>query len=159
MTGAVGLRKQHKTFLELALGILFWGLLCQSVGLFVAKDQAYYARSLWFGIVLAWIGSFHMYRSLDKALGRGAAAVKLVARDYMIRYAALLLVLLLAVKTGSMNPLVVFLAYMGLKAAALAQPLIHKLCNRLFREADPPPEPDQGVEQPKPEDGGFREQT
>ena len=42
--------------------------------------------------------------------------------------------------TEVMNPLVVFLAYMGMKVAAFLQPFTHKLCNKLFHEEGIPNE-------------------
>lgn len=133
------LKAGNRTLLEMHLGILIYGCACQAVGAFIVHDQAYYARSLWFGILLAGVSAVHMHRSLERALESEKTAAKLVLRDYMIRYAFIVVILLIIIKTGIMNPLIVFLAYMSLKVTALIQPVTHKLCNRLFHETDPEP--------------------
>jgi len=50
------------------LGILFLGVLAQIIGAFIAKDKMMYAGSLWLGVLLALAATYHMYRSLDRAL-------------------------------------------------------------------------------------------
>lgn len=134
------LKKRNRTLLEMHLGILVYGLICQIVGAFIVKNQAFYAASLWFGILLAGVSSINMYRSLNRALESEKSAVKLVFRDYTIRYAFIVVILLIIIKTGVMNPLIVFLAYMSLKVTALIQPITHKLCNKIFHETDPVPQ-------------------
>ena len=131
----------NRTILEMYAGILLWGIVCQIIGILFAKEQGIYARSLWFGIVMALISTLHMYRSLDRALDFDEkSATKLIYRSYLIRYISVALVLAVVMITEVMNPLVVFLAYMGLKVTAYLQPITHKLCNKLFHETDPVPE-------------------
>lgn len=62
------LKKINRTVLEMDLGILFLGVLAQIIGAFIAKDKMMYAGSLWLGILLALAATYHMYRSLDRAL-------------------------------------------------------------------------------------------
>ena len=47
------LKKINRTVLEMDLGILFLGVSAQIIGAFIAKDEAMYAKSLWFGVLLA----------------------------------------------------------------------------------------------------------
>ena len=61
------LKKINRTVLEMDLGILFLGVSAQIIGAFIAKDEAMYAKSLWFGVLLALVSTYHMYRSLDRA--------------------------------------------------------------------------------------------
>ena len=49
--------------------------------------------------------------------------------------------MLMIIMTETLNPLVVFLGYMSLKVTALIQPFTHKLCNKIFHETDPEPQP------------------
>lgn len=136
------LKKANRTLLEMWTGILFLGIACQAVGAFFVKDQLLYARSLWFGILLAIASTIHMYRSLDRALVlEEKAAAKMIFRDYVIRYVLLVVILSIIIITGVLNPLVVFMAYMSLKVTALMQPITHKLYNMLFHETDPVPAP------------------
>lgn len=127
------LKKTNRTLLEMQLGILALGIICQLVGAFIVEDQIFYAKSLWFGILFALASSVHMYRSLDRALDYGEKdASKMIFRAYLLRYVLFTAVLFLIMYTRVMNPLVVFMAYMTLKVTALLQPLTHKLCNKLF---------------------------
>lgn len=126
------LRKKNRTLLEMQIGILFIGLVCQLVGALVVERQWFYAKSLWFGILMAFVASIHMYRSLDRALDYGQAASKMIVRGYLFRYVFLVFVLAIIMMTEVMNPLVVFMGYMSLKVTAFLQPITHKLCNKLF---------------------------
>ncbi|MBO5336594.1 MAG: ATP synthase subunit I [Lachnospiraceae bacterium] len=135
------LKSKNRTLLEMYAGIVFWGMVCQAVGMFLVNDQGVYARSLWFGILFALVNTIHMYRSLDRALDFDEkTASKMIYRSYLFRYVSVAVVLLLVMITEVMNPLVVFLGYMGLKVTAYLQPITHKLCNKLFHETDPVPQ-------------------
>lgn len=135
------LRKKNRTLLELQTGIVFIGIICQLVGAVIVERQGYYAKSLWFGILMALVASVHMYRTLDRGLDYGADASKIIFRGYLFRYAFLVFVLAVVMVTEVMNPLVLFMGYMSLKVAAFLQPFTHKLCNGFFHETDPVPAP------------------
>ncbi len=132
------LRQKNRTLLEMHLGILVFGVLCQLVGTFFTPNQLLYIGSLWLGIALACVSVLHMYCTLDKALDlpEKAASRKIVI-GYITRYVAFIIVLLAVVLTDMLYPLIVFLGYMSIKAAALTQPLTHRLCNSFFGETDP----------------------
>ena len=135
------LRQKNRTLLEMYLGMLFLGIVCQTVGAFLVKNQGRYALSLWLGILLAALGAYHLYRTLDKGLDyEEKTATKLIFRGYVIRYTALVIILAIIMLTEVLNPLVVFMGYMSLKVTALMQPITHKLCNKLFHETDPVPQ-------------------
>ena len=129
------LKKMNRALLEMEIGILLWGILCQLIGMFFVQNRADYTKSLWFGILFAVISAIHMYRSLDRALDFGEKdATKMIFRAYLIRYVLFAVILFIIMITKVMNPLVVFLAYMGLKVTAYLQPITHKLCNKIFHE-------------------------
>ena len=135
-------RKINRTLLELYLGMVFLGVICWLIGAFFVSDQGYYALSLWFGVLTACVNATHMNRTLEKALYFDAAdASKTVTGGYLIRYVALVILFGIIMITKVMNPLVVFLGCMTLKGAAYLQPFTHKLCNKIFRETDPIPQP------------------
>lgn len=142
------LKNRNRTLLEMQAGMLFFGLVCQAGGFLFADGQKEYALALWFGVAFAFAGSIHMCRTLERALSCGEDAGKIVVRGYLLRYAMVCLALVLVALTGVMNPLVFFLGYMSLKVAAYIQPFTHKLCNKLFHETDPVPEPSE--EEPVP---------
>lgn len=122
------------------LGILFLGVLAQIIGAFMVKDEVMYAKSLWFGILLACASTYHMYRSLDRALDQPEkTASRMIFRAYVLRYVIVIFCLVVIMITEGMNPLVFFFSYMSLKVTAFLQPITHKLCNKLFHEMDPVP--------------------
>lgn len=136
------LKRINRTVLEMHLGILFCGLIGQVVGTFFVERQGYYALSLWFGIALALVSVVHMYRTLDRGLDFDEkTAAKIIFAGYITRYVVLIVVMIVISVTGVMNPLIVFMAYMSLKVTAFIQPITHKICNKLFHETDPIPEP------------------
>lgn len=135
------LKKRNRTLLEMQIGMVFFGLICQLVGSLIVKEQRTYAVSLWFGIAFAFAASIHMYRTLDRALWCGKDASAIVVRGYFFRYTIVAGVAILLSLTEVLNPLVFFLGYMSLKVTAYLQPITHKLCNKVFHETDPVPEP------------------
>lgn len=135
------LREMNRALLELDLGILFCGMVCQLVGVWLTGHKGQYCASLWLGILLALLGIWHMYRTLDRALDLGDSASKVVMSGNLLRYAVLAIVLGIVMVTDVLNPLIVFLGYMTMKVAAYLQPFTHKICNMFFHETDPVPEP------------------
>ena len=131
-----------RTVLEMTLGILFLGVLAQIIGAFIVKDKMMYAGSLWLGVLLALAATYHMYRSLDRALDQPEkTAQKMIFRGYILRYVILIFILLVLMKTEVMNPLIFFFSYViCMKVTAFLQPITHKLCNKLFHETDPIPQ-------------------
>ncbi len=135
------LREMNRALLELDLGILSCGVVCQLAGMWFAGSRGLYAAALWLGIFLALLGTWHMYRTLDRALDLGDGAAKAVVTGGLLRYAVLCIILGIIMLTDVLNPLIVFLGYMTMKVAAYIQPFTHKLCNMFFHEKDPVPEP------------------
>ena len=126
-------KKINRTLLEMFLGLIFWGLILQIVGAIFVKQPGVYTKSVWFGILMAIAGVWHMYRSLDRALGCSEQdAGKIIFRGYLFRYTFFAVVLVIVMVTNILNPLVVFLAYIGMKVTAYLQPLTHKLCNKIL---------------------------
>lgn len=135
------IRKANRTLLEMHIGMLAFGIVCQFAGVFFVKEQGYYAAALWLGVAFAAGASIHMCRTLDRALYCGSDASGIVTRGYLFRYGMAAAALVVISMTKIMNPLVFFVGYMSLKVTAYIQPITHKLCNRIFGERDPEPEP------------------
>ena len=135
------LKEINRGLLELSLGILFLGSVCLVAGCFFVEEPMLYAAALALGVLLALITAYHMYRTLDKALDLGADASKVVTTANLIRYVCIVVVFFIVWLTGKLNPLYTFLGLMTLKAAAYMQPLTHKVCNKIFHEVDPIPQP------------------
>lgn len=135
------LKEMNRALLELDLGILFCGVVCQLVGMWPAGHKGLYSVALWMGIALALVGSWHMYSTLSRALDLGDGAVRVMVTGNMLRYAVLAIILGIVMITDVLNPLIVYLGYMMMKVAAYLQPFTHKICNMFFHETDPVPEP------------------
>lgn len=131
------LKKADRTLLEMHTGMLVFGLVCQLVGCFLAKEQLRYAGSLWLGVFLAIAGSIHMGRTLDRALSIPESASKVLVSGYVVRYSVIAVIFIAISITEVLNPLIAFLGYMSLKVAAYLQPFTHKFYNALFHETDP----------------------
>lgn len=140
------IKRTDRTLLEMHIGQLFFGSLCQLFGLFFVSRQGHYAAGLWFGIACSMVAAVHMARTLDRALLMGDGAAKVITRGYIFRYLMFIVFLVIVSVTGVMHPLTVFLGYMSLKVTAYIQPFTHKLLNRLLHETDPVPEPMEAQE-------------
>ncbi len=145
------LRKVNRALLELYLGIIFIGLMCQFIGMWFVSDKLLYTVALWLGVILALITVMHMYRTLDRALDLGADATKAVTKANLVRYGCIVVVFGIVLATGVLNPLITFMGLMSLKVAAYLQPFTHKLCNKFFHEVDPVPQllPEEETEESK----------
>lgn len=124
-----------KTLLELLVGILFWGAVCQAAGVWIVKDKPGYSIGLWIGVLLASLAGTHMWWALDRVLEYGGeAAVKLITKHNIIRYAVIVMVMVLVMISGFANPLSAFLGLIGLKVAAYLQPFTHKICAKFYHD-------------------------
>lgn len=140
------LKKIDRTLLEMWTGIIALGIVLWLAGTVFFGGRAFYARSLWFGIILAIVSTIHMFRTLDRGLELDEKrAQKAIFNGYLVRYVFIVIIFGIIMVTNVMNPLVVFMAYMTLKVTALLQPITHKFYNRLFNEEDPVPEPESEV--------------
>ena len=125
----------NNTLLELFVGILFWGVICQAAGVWIVIDKPGYSIGLWIGIFLAALSGTHMWWALDRFLEyAGDAAVKLITRHNIIRYMVIVIVMALVMISGFANPLSAFLGLMGLKVAAYLQPFTHKICAKFYQD-------------------------
>ena len=142
------LKKMNRTILEMDMGILGLGLILQLISLAFPGGRLAHALSLLAGTVLALSAVRHMYRTLERALELDeGGAQKAVYRGYLIRYVTLAAVALFMAATKILNPLLFFLSYMSLKGTVYLQPFTHRMCNKLFHETDPDPEPvEEGTE-------------
>ena len=131
----------NRALLELWLGILFTGLVFQLVGMWFADNKVLYSIALWLGILLAGVTVYHMYRTLDRILDLGPGAQKAATAANLVRYGCIVVVFLVVLATKVLNPLITLLGLMSVKVAAYLQPFTHKLCNKIFHETDPIPQP------------------
>ena len=127
--------KMDRTLLELSVGSMLWGILCQLTIVWFVKDKAGYSLGLWLGVLLAVAAGTHMWWSLDRSLDfMQDTAVKMVTKHYMIRYLVIVVVMGLIMISDFANPLSAFLGLMGLKVSAYIQPFTHKICEKFYKE-------------------------
>ncbi len=126
-------KKINPTLFDLCLGIFLWGIICQIV-ILLFGGKADYSIGLWIGIALGIAGSIHMWWVLDRSLEMVAkGASKAVGAQSIIRYVVLVIAMALVAISGFANPLLTFLGYMGMKAAAYAQPFTRKISSKVFK--------------------------
>ena len=120
------------TLVEMWMGSILFGVLCQVSIVWFVKDKAGYSIGLWLGIVAAVLTMLHLSISLDKALdlGEGGAKKHMVIQN-LVRYFVLIVFLVVLMITDFANPLAAFLGLMGVKAGAYLQPFIHKAIGKI----------------------------
>lgn len=126
--------KVNRTLFELEIGISLFGVVCQMF-VFLPENKINYSAGLWIGILTAALSAFHMWYTLDKGLDFDEkSAIGYLGRQNIIRYLAIVIVLIIVAVSHIGNPLSAFLGIMGLKAAAYMQPLIKRVSKFLYGE-------------------------
>lgn len=127
------LKKISETLKELLIGILFYGILVEIIGICFMKDKVYFSIGLWYGIVLALAAAIHMWWGLDRAMDLGEAAGKYALSQNLIRYGVIVVAFGALCVFNVGNPIVAFVGIMGLKAGAYLQPFTHKIMIKFQR--------------------------
>lgn len=126
-------KKIDPTLFELCLGIVLYGIVFQLVLLLFSRKISYSA-GLWIGIALAVAGAVHMWWSLNRGLDLAAkGAGKTVGVNSLIRYFVLVVIMIGLVYTDFANPIFAFCGYMGMKASAYMNPLMHRINAKVFK--------------------------
>ena len=127
------IKKISETLKELLIGILFYGILVEVIGICFINDKMHFTIGLWYGIVLALAAAVHMWWGLDRALDLGDGAGKYALSQNMIRYGVIVVAFgaLCIMDVG--NPIAAFAGIMGLKAGAYLQPFTHKIMIKFQR--------------------------
>ena len=127
-------KKINDTLLELGAGIVAAGILFQIALVWLVKNKLMYSIGLWIGVGLALFLAWHMWKTLDEALGLGAAgAQKVMRKQSLLRYGAVIAVLGILMWGKFASPLAAFLGVMTLKVAAYLQPITHKVVLKIRR--------------------------
>ena len=127
------IKKISETLKELLIGILFYGILVEIIGICFVKDKIYFSIGLWIGIFLAFAAAIHMWWGIDKALDMGEGAGKYALSQNMIRYGVIVVAFAALCVMDLGNPLAAFAGIMGLKAGAYLQPFTHKIMIKFQR--------------------------
>jgi len=123
----------NETLKELFIGIIFYGIIIEVIGVCFILDKGYFSIGLWIGIFLALAAAFHMWWGLNIGLELGDNAGKYVLSQNMIRYGVIVAAFGGLCLTDIGNPLAAFAGIMGLKAGAYLQPFTHKIMTKLKR--------------------------
>lgn len=127
------IKKISETLKELLIGILFYGILVEVIGICFMKDKMYFSIGLWIGIILAMVAAVHMWWGLNIGLDLGDSASKYVLSQNMIRYGVIVVAFGALCIMDLGNPIAAFAGIMGLKAGAYLQPFTHKIIIKLKR--------------------------
>ncbi len=121
--------------IELCVGIIAFSLVCELIGIWFVSDKAGFSVGLWLGCALACVCSYHIWSLLDRSLELNdeKAAARRVGTGYIIRYAALIVLIVILYFTRIGSPFAAFLGYIGMKPAAYMQPTVHKISDRIYR--------------------------
>lgn len=147
-----------RTLIEMIAGIVLFGIVCELAGVYFVDSKIYYSLGLWYGILIAVLMSWHMWRSIGRGLLMGeGGAPKYITTANMIRYLAVALFYIAICLLDFGSPIAAFVGIMGLKVTAYLQPLTHKCFKRLFGWEDevfpliPPEELDEMARKEKEE--------
>lgn len=126
-------KKINPTTFDLCLGIVLYGIVFEIILLIFSRKPAY-SIGLWIGIVLAVVGSIHMWWSLDRSLDMVQKdATRQVTTNNIIRYFVAVMVMVLLVYTDFANPIFAFCGYMGMKVSAYMNPFVRKISAKVFK--------------------------
>lgn len=122
----------NRTLFELWLGILAFGLVCQAA-FFLMPDPGIYSIALWIGIAAAFLASFYMWWSFDRAFEMDEkAATKSVRLHYLLRYLFLAAVLAASGIFFGNYVLATFAGILGMKIGAYLQKPAKKISTLIY---------------------------
>ena len=125
--------KINTTLLELCSGIVLYGVVGQIIVLIISREPKY-SIGFWVGILLAVLGSIHMWWALDRGLEMASKdAMKTVGAQSIIRYLVVVAAAILLGVCGLGDPVAVVIGYLGMKAGAYMQPFTHKIGLKIFK--------------------------
>ena len=121
--------------IEMWFGIALFNCLCILIGIWFVPDRAKFLIGLLLGAALACAGSYHIWATLDRSVDSPdeKTAARRVGTGYIIRYVALIALVLILYFTGIGSPFAAFVGYLGLKPAAYMQPTVHKMTDKIYQ--------------------------
>ena len=126
-------KKMNETLKELLIGILFYGIIMEILGLIFGKEKWYFSIGLCIGIFLGLAAAIHMWWGLNRGVELGDGATKYLMSQNMIRYGVIVVAFGVICVFDIGNPLAAFAGIMGLKAGAYLQPFTHKISIKFKR--------------------------
>ena len=125
------MKKINQTLFELIIGILVSGFLIWLASLLITGFDAAFAVSYAAGVATAILLSFHMYRSIDRALDMEPGdAEKYMRKTYIVRMLIIFTAAGIVCWIDQEDIIAVFLGILCLKFGAFLQPLTSRLLGK-----------------------------
>lgn len=123
---------EHHALAELWIGTLILALPCELILLIFFEDKLNKTLGLILGTVATMLLTWHMERTILKALDLDEKGAKATAiSGYFLRYMLVFVLLVAAAYSKMADPLCVFLGLMLRKPAAYIQPFTHKISEKV----------------------------
>lgn len=120
-----------ETVTEMWIGEGLWGVVCELVSVWFVQQKLALSIGIWLGVLLSLFCTYHMWKSIDTSLDMDEGhAGKYLGSRYVIRYFALIVLVVILYFTKWGNPFAAFIGYLGMKPAAYIAPFIHKILRR-----------------------------
>ena len=123
------MRQINSSLPLLLLGIVIWGCLVQLVGIWFVEDKLRYSTGTWIGVSLAVFMSINLPLVIESAVDRGSS-VGVLRFKSILRYLVVIAVFFVMIYFNLGNWISAFIAVMGLKVSAYAQPFIIKIIHK-----------------------------
>ena len=132
------LRRINDALPGLVVGIIFYGLLVELIGIWFVKGKIHFTIGLWYGIIIA-IGmainlATVIYDSVK--LGDAERANRRIIIKSVLRYVIVVILFFILGLFDFGNLIAAFLGVLGLKISAYGQPLLRKVYNKLTGRSD-----------------------
>lgn len=119
----------------LLVGIVVWGILVQFSVVWFVDDKLRYSVGVWVGVACAIFMAVHLALVIENAVDNGTSEKRLKFKS-VIRYLIIVVVFLIMAYFNLGNVITAFIALLGLKVSAYAQPLIYKLIHKNQKEEE-----------------------
>ncbi len=136
------LKRLNDALPGLVLGIIFYGIAIELVGVWFVSDKLRFTSGLMIGIVTAIGMAIHMAVVLLDAVdfaGAEKAKRRIIAKS-ILRYVVVVVIFLVMMIFHLGSLFSAFLGVMGLKASAYMQPLMHKAFMKMQGRGDVSPD-------------------
>ena len=124
--------KKNQTLKELLIGITFFGIIAEVLLLIFTKQKMYNSIGLIVGILISAGCAVHMAYSIEIAVMLDEKSSIAYSRKYtVIRYLIMCVILVVIGVADIASPVTLIFGYMGLKAGAYLNPVVHKIYEKI----------------------------
>ncbi|MGN0383769.1 MAG: ATP synthase subunit I [Eubacterium sp.] len=126
------MKSKNTVLADLLLGMIIYCIIGELIILIFLSDKVMLSVGFVIGVALAIFSAFHMADAIEVSVRMSEEeALKHTRIKYLIRVIILVIILVIMLVTKIGNPIALIIGMMGLKIAAYAQPLTHKLTEKL----------------------------